>query len=100
MNDNFFVTVDFDGEKYYFSNGSEAYIFHTAILNNLHRTLDRQGLFVYTNLVHDCLIKDDGHTPLGALADYVATHWQKVQYMPPREILRVFYDYMGTGCVA
>ena len=33
----FHVTVTFEGKEYPFDNGSEAYIFHTGILNDLNK---------------------------------------------------------------
>ena len=40
----------------------------------------------------DCYIADDNHTPLGALADYIATNWQKLKKLGRTDVLKKFYS--------
>lgn len=88
----FEVTVFFRGEPYSFEYGSQAYIFHAGLYNELHENYPMETLLRYTELVHSCYLSDDNHTPLGALADYVAEHWEEVKDKGEREILTGFYE--------
>ena len=88
------VTVTFEGKEYPFDNGSEAYIFHTGILNDLHKIYGTHVLPIYTAIVLDCYRTDGGHTPLGTLADYVATHWEDTKNKSDGTIIRKFYDHI------
>ena len=72
----FEISIRFQGEQYSFAYGSQAYIFHTGILNGF---------------VHRCYLRDDNRTPLGALADYIAENWESVRDKPAREVLEDFY---------
>lgn len=87
----FKVSVWFQGESYSFKYGSEAYIFHTGIYNDLYGRYGIRELLRFTFLVHQCYLDDDGPTPLGALADFVAEHWKELNESSTREILTKFY---------
>ncbi len=91
----FYVTVHYEDKEYRFLYGSEAYIFHTGLYNDIHKRHGIKGLLQYTKIVQECYIKDDNRTPLGALADYVAEHWRTAKKTSPRNILSAFYDYSG-----
>ena len=71
--------------------GSEVYIFHTGIYNNIPKKYGIKGLREYVAFVHDCYLADDNHTPLGALADYIATHWKKLKSKGRHDVLEEFY---------
>lgn len=88
------VKVTHEGVEYEFHYGSEAYIFHTGIYNDIQEKYGMKGLLEYVSLVHECYISDSNRTPLGALADYIAEHWQKVRKKGRHEILDEFYSYV------
>ena len=90
----FAVKVTHEGVEYRFHYGSEAYIFHTGIYNDIHERYGIKGLLEYVSVVHDCYISDSNRTPLGALADYVAKHWRKVKKKDRHDILDEFYSYV------
>ncbi len=88
----FAVKVTHEGVEYQFHYGSEAYIFHTGLYNDIHKRYGMKGLLEYVSVVHDCYISDSNRTPLGALADYVAQHWRKARKKGRHEILDEFYS--------
>jgi hypothetical protein len=65
--------VMYGKETFFFKQGSKAFILHTGIENDIDKKYGMQELRDYVSFVHDCYIADDNHTPLGALADYIAT---------------------------
>ncbi len=87
-----YVTVHYEGNEYRFDNGAEAFIFYTGISNHFQKSHGMKGLLRYVAIVHECYIKDDVGTPLGALADYVAKYWKEAKKVSPRTILRGFYN--------
>ncbi len=100
LKNDFYVTVHYEGKEYRFQYGSEAYIFHTGLYNSIHKKHGMKGLLRYTEIVHECYLKDDNCTPLGALADYVAKHWKAAKKARTRDILCAFYDYSNLEDVA
>lgn len=92
MNQNKFeVSVSFQGYQYSFPFGSQAYIFHTGILNGFYDGHGIDGLLRYVSFVHQCYLNDSDRTPLGFLADYVAENWAVVRNKPCQEVLSRFY---------
>ena len=87
---NFIIT--YGKHTFTFEQGSKAYIFHTGVYNDIDKKYGIKGLLAYVNFVHDCYIADDNHTPLGALADYVATNWQKLKKLGRTDVLKKFYS--------
>ena len=83
--------VIYNGKTYTFEYGSQAYIFHTGIYNDMDKKYSIKTLLAYVDLVHQCYMKDSNRTPLGELADYVATNWRKVKNLGRYEILEKFY---------
>ena len=88
------VKVTHEGVEYEFCYGAEAYIFHTGINNDIHEKYGINELLEYVTLVHDCYVSDSNRTPLGALADYVAAHWRKINKKGRHEILDEFYNHV------
>jgi hypothetical protein len=82
----------YGGKTYTFAYGSEAYIFHTGIYNDVDKQYSMKTLLRYVSLVHECYLIDDNRTPLGALADYAAENWKRVRYLGKRELLDRFYQ--------
>ena len=92
MNPNEFeVSVSFQGRQYSFSFGSQAYIFHTGILNGFYEDYGIDALMQYSSFVHRCYLSDDNRTPLGSLADYIAENWETLREKPARAVLDEFY---------
>ena len=89
----FKISVSYRGKVYLFDYGSQAYIFHTGIYNDIPKKYGLKGLREYTNLVHTCYVEDSNRTPLGELSDYVAQRWKKMRKMHTDEILAEFYNY-------
>ena len=49
-------------------------------------------MFFIHVVINTCMEdKDSNNTPLGELADYIATHWKKVKKLGSYEILDEFY---------
>ena len=87
---NFIVT--YGKETFFFKQGSKAYIFHTGIYNDIDKKYGINGLREYVSFVHDCFLADSNKTPLGALADYIATHWKKLKNKGRYDVLEEFYS--------
>ena len=85
-------TVTYNKQTFTFQQGSKAYIFHTGVYNDIDKKYGVKNLLDYVNFVHDCYLADDNHTPLGALADYIATHWKKLKNKGRYDVLEEFYD--------
>ena len=85
-------TVTYGKQTFTFEQGSKLYIFHTGIYNDIDKKYGIKGLRVYVEFVHYCYIDDDNNTPLGALADYVATNWKKLKNKGHRKVLQEFYE--------
>ena len=64
----FKISVSYRGKVYLFDYGSQAYIFHTGIYNDIPKKYGLKGLREYTNLVHNCYVEDSNRTPLGELS--------------------------------
>ena len=75
--------------------GSQVYIFHTGIYNNIHKNYGIKGLQNYVAFVHECYLSDSNRTPLGALADYIAKHWKKIKNKERYDVLEEFYEKDG-----
>lgn len=93
----FAVKVTFNGVEYPFAFGSQAYIFHTGVYNNIHKKYGMDGLLRYVTAVHECYITDSRKTPLRDLGDYMAKHWTSVEERSRREILDDFYELYDNG---
>ena len=83
--------VMYGKQTYNFNYGSEAYIFHTGIYNDMDKKYSLKVLLEYVALTHECYLKDSNRTPLGALADYIATNWKDVKDFGRYDILDKFY---------
>ncbi len=86
---NFIITYGKD--TFFFKQGSKAFILHTGIENEIDQKYGIQGLREYTSFVHDCYLADDNHTPLGSLADFIATHWETLKNKERNDVLEEFY---------
>ena len=90
---NFIIT--YGKETFFFKQGSKAYILHAGIENDIDKTYGIQGLREYTAFVHNCYLSDSNRTPLGALADYIATHWNELKNKSRYDVLDEFYTQDG-----
>ena len=88
------IKITYRGKTYNFIYGSQAYIFHTGLYNGVQKKYGMKGLLEYVSLVHDCYLKDSNRTPLGALSDFVATHFKKCKKLGRHEILDLFYEQL------
>lgn len=89
------ILVTYKDKTYAFEYGSQAYIFHTRIYNEIELKYGIDGLLEYTALVHECYLSDIYRTLLGELCDYVAEHWKRLRNKSPRKILEKFYTEIG-----
>lgn len=85
------ITVEHNGIEYNLDYGSKAYILESALWYEMDRSYSKEEILEYVETTYKCYIKDDSHTPLGALADYVAEHWEEVRHHFCQDILRDFY---------
>ena len=76
----FEISIRFQGKQYSFVFGSQAYIFHTGILNGFFERYGIDKLLQYTDFVHQCY-----------LTDYISENWESVRDKPAREVLEDFY---------
>ena len=86
------IELTFNGKTFHYDSGAKAYIFHAGIYNRVHKKYGYDGLCEFIELVDDCYLKDDNHTPLGDLADFVAAHFKKCKRLSRYKILELFYD--------
>lgn len=86
------IQITYKNKTYNFTYGSQAYIFHTGIYNDVDKKYGIKGLLEYVSLVNACYLKDSNRTPLGALSDYVATNFKKCRKLGREEILDLFYE--------
>ena len=84
--------VMYGKETFFFKQGSKAFILHTGIENEIDVKYGMQGLRDYVSFVHDCYIADDNHTPLGALADYIANNHKELKKLNRTDVLKKFYS--------
>ena len=85
-------TVTYGKQIFTFAQGSKAYIFHTGIYNDIDKKYGIKGLLEYIAFVHDCYLVDDNHTPLGALADFIAINWKNLKNKGRYDVLEEFYS--------
>jgi len=87
--------VNYKQKSYIFANGSEAYIFHTGIYNEVDKKYGMKALLKYVSLTHDSYLVDDNRTPLGAFADFVAEKWKKAKRLDRHDLMIWFYESGG-----
>lgn len=92
MDDNIKIQITYRNKTYAFDFGSEAYIFHIGIYNEIDRKYGLKTLLEYVGVVQHCYLSDSNRTPLGALADYIAAHWKKLKSANRYDILERFYE--------
>ncbi len=93
--DNIKIQITYKDKIYAFEYGSEAYIFHTGIYNDVEEKYGINGLLEYVAIVHECYLSDTYRTPLGEFCDYVAEHWNEIKTLDRYEILDKFYKEIG-----
>lgn len=86
------IQITYKGNTYAFEFGSQAYIFHTGIYNDMDEKYGIDGLLEYVNVVQECYLSDSYRTPLGEFCDYVAEHWEQVKDLWRYDILEKFYS--------
>ena len=86
------IEIKYKDKTYTFSYGSEAYIFHTGVCNDIDKKYGLKALLEYVSLVHESYLRDDNRTPLGALADYAAENWKNVRRLSEYKLLDKFYE--------
>lgn len=89
------IEITYNDKKYIFEYGSQAYIFHSGIYNDIDTKYGIDCLLDYVALVHKCYLSDCNRTPLGELCDYVAEHWNEMKILDRLEILDKFYSEIG-----
>jgi len=92
MIDEIKIEVHYKGKSYTFEYGSEAYIFHTALLYDMDKKHRNKTMLEYVALVQDCYMCDSNRTPLGHLADFIAENWNKIKKLGRFKILDKFYQ--------
>ncbi len=88
-------TIIYGKHTFEYQYGSQVYIFHAGIYNNVDKKYGLKGLREYVSFVHNCYLSDSNRTPLGALADYIATHWKKLKNKGRYDVLEEFYEKDG-----
>lgn len=85
-------TVHYKDSTFTFASGVQAFIFECGVENNIDEKYDIQTLIKYVYFIYQLYQKDDNHTPLGRLCDYVAENWETVENMSRSDILKQFYN--------
>lgn len=93
--DNIQIQISYNGKTFNFTYGSQAYIFHMGLYNEVQKKYGINGLLEYVSMVNDCHLKDSNNTPLGALSDFVADHFKQCRKMSRAEILDKFYNQLN-----
>ena len=62
-----------------------------AIYHEIDKKYGIDGLKAFVYRVGDCYLKDSNKTPLGALTDYMAEHWEELKEESRYDILDKFY---------
>ncbi len=83
--------IEYKENTYSFEYGSQVYIFHTGIYNEIDIKYGMEELLEYVEFVQECYLKDSNRTPLGSLADYIAENWERVKSLSRFDILEEFY---------
>ena len=81
-----------NGETYTFQHGAQLYIFDYGLYHDIHkRGMEVMHKFIY--FVYNCYMKDCNATPLGALTDYIAEHWDEIhkEELGSYDVLDRFY---------
>lgn len=85
------IQITYKDKIYAFEYGSQAYIFHTGIYNDVDCEYGIDALLEYVDILHSCYLSDCNRTPLGELCDYAVEHWEQVKDLNRYEILEKFY---------
>lgn len=86
------VVVEHNGIKFELEYGSEAYILDSAFWADMDKRYSKDELLAFVEKTHECYLKDDSHTPLGDLADYMAQNWEDLKEETSHNILNEFYS--------
>ena len=84
--------VTYGKRTFTFTQGSQIYIFHTGVYNDMDKKYGVKGLLAYVSFVHDCYLSDSNRTPLGALADFIAENWKRLKTKGRYDVLEEFYS--------
>jgi len=92
MNNQPTYQVVYQGKTHAFQHGAQLYIFDYGLYHNIHKR-GINVLLSFIQYVYNCYMKDCNHTPLGALTDYVAEHWDDIQKqsLGSYDLLEEFY---------
>lgn len=85
------ITVEYNDNIFIYKDGYHAYILDYAIYHEIDKKYGIDGLKAFVYRVGDCYLKDSNKTPLGALTDYMAEHWEELKEESRYDILDKFY---------
>ena len=88
------IEITLNEKTFTYESGADAFIFHSGVYNDVHKRFGFDGLSEYVPFVHECYIHDDNHTPLGDLADFIATHFKRYRKMNYYKVLEKFYEQL------
>jgi len=85
------ITIEHENNTYIYEHGYQAYILDLAFYHDIDKKYGINGVKNFVSCVSECYLKDSNDTPLGALTDYMAEHWEEVKEMSRYDILDKFY---------
>ena len=85
------IRIEHENNIFVYEHGYQAYILDYALYHEIDKKygLDEIKNFVFR--VSECYLKDSNATPLGALTDYMAEHWEDIKKLSRYDILNKFY---------
>ena len=85
------ITIEHENNTYIYEHGYQAYILDYALYHEIDKKYDLEEIKNFVFRVSECYLKDSNATPLGALTDYMAEHWEDIKKLSRYDILNRFY---------
>lgn len=88
------ITIEHENIIYNYEHGYQAYILDYALYHEIDKKYGNDGIKEFVFRVSECYLKDSNATPLGALTDYMAEHWEEIKELSRYDILTKFYSQL------
>ena len=88
------ITIEYKNHVFHYEHGYQAYILDYALYHDIDQKYGINGLKDFVSRVAECYLKDSNTTPLGALTDFMAEHWEEIKDLSRYDILTKFYEQL------
>lgn len=88
------ITIEHENNIFVYEHGYQAYILDYALYHEIDKKYGIDGIRKFVFHVSECYLKDSNATPLGALTDYMAEHWEEIKELSKYDILTKFYSQL------